>query len=128
MKAQGINIDAITPQNEPLNPNNNPSLLMYAAEETNFIKNNLGPQFQANAITAKIIAYDHNCDHPDYPDSVLNDATANQFVDGSAFHLYAGNITALSTVYGNYPNKNLYFTEQFTSSTGSFSGDLSWHV
>jgi glucosylceramidase len=128
MKAQGINIDAVTPQNEPLNPNNNPSLLMYAAEETNFIKNNLGPQFQANAITTKIIAYDHNCDHPDYPDSVLNDATAYQFTDGSAFHLYAGSISALSTVHGNYPNKNLYFTEQYTSSTGSFSGDLSWHV
>jgi glucosylceramidase len=28
MKAQGITIDAITPQNEPLNPNNNPSMYM----------------------------------------------------------------------------------------------------
>ncbi|GAC1313249.1 MAG: hypothetical protein NVSMB24_36230 [Mucilaginibacter sp.] len=125
MKAQGITIDAVTPQNEPLNPNNNPSLLMYAQEEANFIKNNLGPQFQTNGITTKIIAYDHNCDHPDYPDSVLADVNANPYVNGSAFHLYAGAITALSTVHGNYPTKDLYFTEQFTSSTGSFSGDLS---
>src|SRR6185437_4882236 len=128
MKAQGITIDAITPQNEPLNPNNNPSLLMYAAEEANFIKNNLGPQFQTNNITTKIIAYDHNCDHPDYPDSVLADVNANPYVNGSAFHLYAGAITALSTVETNYPAKSLYFTEQFTSSTGKFAGDLSWHV
>ncbi|MDB4900959.1 MAG: glucan endo,6-beta-glucosidase [Mucilaginibacter sp.] len=128
MKAQGITIDAVTPQNEPLNPNNNPSLLMYAGEETNFIKNNLGPQFQTNSITTKIIAYDHNCDHPDYPDSVLADANANPYVNGSAFHLYSGAITALSTVHTNYPTKSLYFTEQYTSSTGSFSGDLSWHV
>ena len=128
MKAQGITIDAITPQNEPLNPNNNPSLLMYAAEEANFVKSNLGPQFQNNAITTKIIAYDHNCDHPDYPDSVFADVNANPYVNGSAFHLYAGAITALSTVHTNYPTKNLYFTEQYTSSTGSFSGDLSWHI
>lgn len=128
MKAQGITIDAVTPQNEPLNPNNNPSLLMYAKEEANFIKNNLGPQFQTNSITTKIIAYDHNCDHPDYPDSVLADVNANPYVNGSAFHLYAGAITALSTVHTNYPAKDLYFTEQYTSSTASFSGDLSWHV
>lgn len=101
---------------------------MYAGEETNFIKNNLGPQFQTNSITTKIIAYDHNCDHPDYPDSVLADANANPYVNGSAFHLYSGAITALSTVHTNYPTKSLYFTEQYTSSTGSFSGDLSWHV
>jgi len=29
MKAEGITIDAITPQNEPLHPGNNPSMLMY---------------------------------------------------------------------------------------------------
>jgi glucosylceramidase len=67
MKAQGITIDAITPQNEPLHPGNNPSLYMTAAQQTNFIKNNLGPAFATNSITTKIIAYDHNCDRPDYP-------------------------------------------------------------
>ena len=96
MKAAGITIDAITPQNEPLNPDNNPSLLMTAAEQTDFIKNNLGPAFQAAGITTKIITYDHNCDHPDYPMTVLSDAAANAFVNGSAFHLYAGDISAWS--------------------------------
>ena len=37
MQAQGITIDAITPQNEPLNPNNNPAMVMQPAEEDNFI-------------------------------------------------------------------------------------------
>ncbi|HTD41641.1 MAG TPA: glycoside hydrolase family 30 beta sandwich domain-containing protein [Mucilaginibacter sp.] len=128
MKAQGITIDAITPQNEPLNPNNNPSMVMQAAEEANFIKNNLGPQFAAGGITTKIICYDHNADQPNYPTTVLADPLANQYVDGSAFHLYAGSITALSTVYAAYPTKNIYFTEQYTSSSSSFSGDLSWHL
>jgi len=128
MQAQGIHIDAITPQNEPLNPYNNPSLLMLASQQTEFIKNNLGPAFQAAGLTTKIVAYDHNCDKPDYPTTVLSDATANSFVDGSAFHLYAGDISALTTVHNAFPTKNLYFTEQYTASTGSFDGDLKWHI
>ena len=128
MKAEGITIDAVTPQNEPLNAGNNPSLVMDANTESTFIENNLGPTFKANNITTKIICYDHNCDRPDYPETVLaNDAT-NNYVDGSAFHLYAGDISALSSVHSAYPNKNLYFTEQYTSSTGSFNGDFLWHM
>jgi glucosylceramidase len=128
MKAEGITIDAITPQNEPLNPGNNPSLLMTAAEQTDFIKNNLGPAFQTAGITTKIIAYDHNCDHPDYPITVLSDPAAYAFVNGSAFHLYAGDIGALEHVHNAFPDKAIYFTEQFTSSTGDFGGDLKWHL
>src|ERR1700761_4461055 len=128
MQAQGITIYAVTPQNEPLNPNNNPAMTMQSGEEANFIKNNLGPQFAANGISTKIIAYDHNCDQPGYPEAVLGDAGANPYVDGSAFHLYAGDISALTTVHNAFPNKNVYFTEQFIGGPGNFGGDLSWHV
>jgi glucosylceramidase len=128
MKALGINIDAITPQNEPLNPGNNPSLYMVATDQTIFIKSSLGPAFQTAGITTKIVVYDHNCDDPGYATAILSDAGASVFVDGSAFHLYAGNISALSQVHNAYPSKNLYFTEQYTASTGSFAGDLQWHL
>jgi len=76
MQSNGIRIDAITPQNEPLHPGNNPSLLFLAEEEANFIKNNLGPAFQAANIKTKIIVYDHNCNKPEYPISILNDVAA----------------------------------------------------
>lgn len=128
MKKHGITIDAIMPQNEPLNPKNNPSLLMIAAQQTDFIKNNLGPAFQKAKLNTKIILYDHNCDRPDYPIAVLNDPQANPYIDGSAFHLYGGDISALSTVHNAFPNKNVYFTEQWTSSEGKFAEDLKWHV
>ncbi len=128
MKAQGITIDAITPQNEPLNANNNPAMVMQPAEEDNFVKNNLGPQFKTAGLTTKIIIYDHNTDRTDYPLTILADPAANAFVDGSAFHLYAGTIDALTPVHNQYPNKNVYFTEQYTSSSGSFAGDLNWHI
>ncbi len=128
MAALGITIDAVTIQNEPENPNNNPSMSMTSAEQANFIKNNLGPAFQAASISTKIIIWDHNCDNPNYPISILNDAAAKAFIDGSAFHLYGGDINAMSTVHNAHPDKNLYFTEQWTSSTGQFAGDLQWHM
>jgi glucosylceramidase len=128
MKALGINIDAITPQNEPLHPGNNPSMYMSATEQANFIKKALGPAFRTAGIDTKIIIYDHNADNPNYPISILNDPEARQYIAGSAFHLYAGDISALSTVHNAYPNKDIYFTEQYTSSTGDFGGDLQWHL
>jgi len=128
MAAQGIRIDAVTPQNEPLNPYNNPSMVMQSSEEANFIRNNLGPAFQAAGITTKIICYDHNADQPGYPEAVLGDAGAYPYVDGSAFHLYAGDISALTGVHNAYPAKNLYFTEQWVGAPSNFGGDLDWHV
>ncbi len=57
----------------------------------------------------------------------LFDAAAKTFIDGSAFHLYAGDISALTTVHNAHPDKNLYFTEQWTGANASFGGDLTWH-
>ncbi len=128
MRAEGIIIDAITPQNEPLHPGNNPSMLMTAENQAAFIKNDLGPAFEAESINTKIIIYDHNCDKPDYPISILSDGDAAKYIDGSAFHLYAGDISALSTLHSAFPSKNVYFTEQYTSSKGAFGGDLLWHI
>ncbi|NJW52132.1 glycoside hydrolase family 30 protein [Salinimicrobium oceani] len=128
MEELGIEIHALTPQNEPLHAGNNPSMHMTAAEQTNFIKNSLGPEFAEAGVATDIIIYDHNADNPGYPISILNDPLARQYVAGSAFHLYAGDISALSTVHDAYPNKDIYFTEQYTSSTGDFGGDLKWHL
>ncbi|MDD2797768.1 MAG: T9SS type A sorting domain-containing protein [Bacteroidales bacterium] len=125
MKAEGISIWAITPQNEPLHTGNDPSMGMSSTEQKNFINNNLGPAMAAAGYSnVKIIAYDHNCDNTAYPIDVCNNSS---YVDGSAFHLYAGDISAL-TVVKNATNKNVYFTEQYTGSGGSFSGDLGWHL
>lgn len=124
MKALGINIWAVTPQNEPGNPNNEPSMTMTSTEEKNFINQQLGPQMASAGFGAvKIIGYDHNCDNTAYP----IDVATSSYVDGSAFHLYAGDISAMTTVH-NSTNKNVYFTEQYTGSPSNFSGDFGWHI
>jgi glucosylceramidase len=112
MKAEGINIDAITVENEPLNPKNTPSMVVFASEEGAFIAKNLGPAFQQAGIRTKILLYDHNPDVPSYPLSILADPEASKFVDGTAFHLYGGETSVLTDVHNQYPNKNLYMTEQ----------------
>ncbi|HMI02229.1 MAG TPA: glycoside hydrolase family 30 beta sandwich domain-containing protein [Pedobacter sp.] len=112
MKKEGIRIDAITVQNEPLHPGNNPSLLMVAPDQATFIKKNLGPAFKKAGIDTKIILYDHNADRPDYPISILDDPEANKYIDGSGFHLYGGSIEALTDVHNAHPDKHIYFTEQ----------------
>ena len=128
MKAEGIRIDAITVQNEPLHPGNNPSLLMLAKDQADFIKNHLGPAFEKAGIDTKIILYDHNADRPDYPMSILEDEEAAKYVDGSAFHLYNGEIEALSEVHNAFPEKHIYFTEQWVGAPGDFSKNFSWHT
>ena len=128
MRLHGIEISALTIQNEPLHPGNNPSLLMVAEEQKVFVKAHLGPIFEKNKINTKIIIYDHNANRPDYPMSILNDPEAAKYIDGSAFHLYEGEINALTKVHDAHPTKNLYFTEQWIGGPGNFAGDYSWHV
>ncbi len=128
MASQGITIDAITIQNEPENPYNEPSMLMNAAQQKTFVRDHLGPTFETNSISTKIILFDHNLDHPNYPISILNDATAKSYIDGSAFHLYAGNINNMSLVHDAHPDKNVYFTEQWVQAPGDFYTDLKWHI
>ncbi|RYY93038.1 MAG: glucosylceramidase, partial [Chitinophagaceae bacterium] len=118
----------ITVQNEPLHGGNNPSMVMTSGQQATFVKANLGPAIQASGTGTKIIIWDHNADRPDYPINVLDDAAAKAYIDGSAFHLYAGDISALSQVHNAHPDRNVYFTEQYTAANGSFGGDLRWHL
>jgi glucosylceramidase len=129
MRERGIAIHAMTPQNEPLNPNNEPSMLMEASEQAEFIKNYLGPALcEAGLDEVELFCWDHNCDMKEYPLAVFADPEARRYLAGSAWHLYGGDISALSEVHQAYPAMKLYFTEQWVGADGEFAGDLMWHV
>jgi glucosylceramidase len=126
MQAAGIPIDTLTIQNEPLNEKNTPSMLMLESEQQDFIKNHLGPAFKKAGIKTKIVLYDHNLDHPLYPLTILRDPAANKYIDGTGFHLYGGTVDAMTQVHNEFPNKNIYFTEQsVTEHSGSPDINLS---
>ncbi len=112
MQAHGIPIDAITMQNEPLNPKNTPSLVFEADQEGTFLRDALGPALKQAGLKTKVVLFDHNCNHPDYPITILKDPKAAQYAAGSGFHLYEGEISALTEVHNAFPDKSLYFTEQ----------------
>lgn len=128
MEKEGIQLHAVTVQNEPEHPGNTPSMTMTSAEQNEFVRDHLGPAFAKAGIETRIVIFDHNCDHPEYPIAILDDPVTRTMVDGSAFHLYLGDVSALSTVHNAHPDKNIYFTEQWTSGEGDFGGDLRWHV
>ncbi len=129
MRERGITVHALTPQNEPLNQKNEPSMIMEAGEQAEFIKNHLGPALQSAGLAdVELFCWDHNCDVPEYPLEVFADADARRYLSGSAWHLYGGDISALSEVHQLYPEMKLYFTEQWVGIDGQFGGDLMWHV
>ena len=128
MRAAGVPVAALTMQNEPLNSSNNPSMGMTAQEQAIFLKDHLGPALAARNLEAKIIIYDHNADRIDFPLDVLADPQASLYADGSAFHLYAGDISALSAVHDAHPHKNIYLTEQWMNALGNPAEDFAWHM
>jgi glucosylceramidase len=120
MKAQGISIYAVTPQNEPLNPGNCASLYMPWTEEAEFVKK-LAAAFKDNSISTKIYLYDHNYDYSstssqeDYPVKIYNaigdSFEGSELVVGAAYHDYGGSNTELSDIYSKAPTKELIFSE-----------------
>jgi len=112
MKKEGVAIDAITIQNEPLNSKNTPSMQWTVNQQAAFLRDHLYPAFTRAALKTKVILFDHNADRPDSPLTLLSDPVISQFADGSGFHHYGGDMGAMSKVHLARPDKNIYFTEQ----------------
>lgn len=124
MEKVGIKFHSMTIQNEPLTEHNWPSMYMSQEDQYDFVENYLGPTLQHNGYGyIKLIGYDHNCDNTAYPIYVAR----SRYIEGSAFHLYGGKISAMSTVY-NATGKSVYFTEQWTGGNGKFDEDFSFHM
>jgi len=128
MRRHGIHVSAVTPQNEPLNARNEPSMVMSASEQADFIKGYLGPELRKAAPETEILCWDHNCDVPEYPLTVLGDAGARAYIAGVAWHMYNGGPETMSQVRAQYPEQKVYFTEQWVSAEDDFMGALRWHT
>jgi glucosylceramidase len=112
-QAAGVPIYGLTVQNEPLySPTGYPGSLMPAADQGGFIGANLGPALSAAGLGGvKIMAYDHNWDQPSYPTTVFNNASANPYVAGVAWHCYGGTVSAENDLHNSFPNKDTWLTE-----------------
>lgn len=127
---EGIHIETMTVQNEPLFGTAAYSCMDMSSEEQKvFIRDFLGPKLESKNIDTKIVLYDHNCDRPEYPINILNDSIARKYTVGSGFHLYAGDISALCLVKEKHPDKDLFFTEQSGGGWApDFNENIRWNV
>lgn len=120
---EGIHIEAVTIQNEPLNDKNSASLVMEWEEQRDFVKV-LGPAFRQAGIATKIYAYDHNYNYDNkqtqsgYPCRIYEDAEAAGYLTGAAYHDYGGHPDELLNIKQKAPQKDLMFTE---SSIGTWN-------
>ncbi len=130
MEKEGVPIAAITVQNEPHNePKDYPGMRFAPAERAVFIGQHLGPLFAANGTHTQILDWDHNWDEPQSPLGVLRDSTARRFVSGVAWHCYAGEVGAQTSVHEAWPDKDAWFTECAGGAWApNFGDNLLWNV
>lgn len=84
-KAQGVTINGLSLQNEPLNYQGGyPTMFLAAADAAKMLQQGLGAAMHQRGV--KILAYDHNTDQPDYPAQVIQGAPG--YVDAAAWHCY----------------------------------------
>jgi glucosylceramidase len=116
---KGFDITGMTPQNEPeFFPTSYPTCGWTAVQQRDFIRDHLGPVFRKRGFSTKIWCYDHNFNHPNYPAVILSDPQAAQYIDGTAFHHYEGEPSAMSALREQFPDKHVYFTEGSTFNIG----------
>jgi len=131
--AAGVPISLITPQNEPeYSPSNYPGSTLTSTQEANLIANNLGPAIRSAGLSTGILDYDHNWNDPGFPETVLGDSAAAQYVTGTAWHCYSGAPSAQTTVEQAYPSYGTYFTEcsgsQSSNPANTFADTLDWET
>ncbi|ABF43153.1 Glucosylceramidase [Candidatus Koribacter versatilis Ellin345] len=108
----GVPIYALTMQNEALfQPRNYSGMLFPAEDQRNFLRDNLGPALAAATLHPKIMVYDHNWDHPEYPETILRDPVAAKYAAGIAWHCYGGDVSTQSRVHDEFPDKDAWETE-----------------
>ncbi len=109
-----LTVFAMTMQNEPLHDADSAWTMYMDASDQSILANKLGAAIASAGLKTKLWAYDHNTDVPDYPTTVLQNASP--YVDSVAWHCYANPVdwTTLSTFNAAHPGVQQYMTECWT--------------
>jgi len=109
----GVKVSAITVQNEVDTDQDGkmPAALWGQEYEVGFIRDSLGPALQKASLDTKIWLLDHNYNLWGRALDMLSDPDVYKYVDGVAWHGYAGEPDAMTRVHNAFPDKNAYWTE-----------------
>jgi glucosylceramidase len=117
-RAEGIDIWAVTVENEPLGNGSNWESMHFTPQEQNdFVINHLGPRLRNEGKNVKILGFDQNRDEEmiKWVDAMYDDEAAGDFYDGTAVHWYASTYDffpdALQYAHQKAPDKHLINTE-----------------
>lgn len=117
-EAVGIPIWAFTVENEPLGNDAHWESMHYTPEEmSDFVKHHLGPQFEKDSITSKILVYDQNRgkELDEWASVMLTDSALLSYIYGTAVHWYASTTDwypkSLNYVHNLAPDKHIIHTE-----------------
>lgn len=132
-KKEGIDVYSISLQNEAMNNPPWEACNWKPDDAANFIGNYLGPALEKSGFDPQLLIWDwdkgndpmHGVGMVNYVTRVLNDKKAAKYVDGVAFHWYAGNIISeiqyvpmwsrdfdsLDKLQEKFPEINFYATE-----------------
>jgi glucosylceramidase len=95
---RGIDIWAVTPENEPLGNGGHWESMEFTPEEmTRYVVRNLGPTLAADHPGVKILHFDHNRDQVEaWTTSLFTEPDAPKYVAGTATHWYASSYLVFS--------------------------------
>lgn len=114
MQQEGMEIFAITVQNEPAAKQVWDSCEYTAEEERNFVRDYLGPIMEEEGLSdIKIFIWDHNRDIVlERASVVFDDPKASRYVYGTGIHWYVSeDFENVGKVHDAYPDKHILFTE-----------------
>jgi glucosylceramidase len=109
----GVRIRAVTVNNEVDTDQDGhfPASLWGQQYEMGFVRDHLGPALEQASLDTKIWILDHNYSLWGRVVDELSNQGVNKYVDGVAWHSYAGTPDAMSRVHDMFPEKHMYFTE-----------------
>lgn len=128
-KQAGVNIWAITTQNEPTENVPWDSMYFDANTQAAFFKLDFGPIFRQDHPDVLIMAFDdQRAQLFDWAQTLLNDPEVAEYVDGLAMHWYSdmediyNNFDKMNQTHNAFPQKFILATEACTGYTGSSLG------
>ncbi|MCB2209109.1 MAG: glycosyl hydrolase family 30 [Bacteroidetes bacterium] len=133
-KKEGIDIWAVTVENEPLGNGNNWESMHYTPEEmVDFVQQYLGPKLDAEGQDVKILAYDQNRGEElvDWAKVIYKNEASSRYFDGFAIHWYASTFDwfpeSLNITHELAPDKYLIQSEACVDAEVPHWKDDKWY-
>lgn len=132
-KNEGIDIWALTVENEPLGNGNNWESMHFSAEEMrDFVNHHMGPKLENDGHEVKILAYDQNRDELiEWAEIIYQNEASSKYFDGFAIHWYASTYDyfpeTLQQTHQMAPEKYLIQTEACVDAEVPHWKDDQWY-